>query len=235
MQAQAIKITRIKGLIADREFAIRQVRRDVLKTYYREKIELLTEDEDPDWYLEAVALYKEESGRKVSFCLWTINPREGTDVNMFHKKIKKAIKKKWIVDWMYVIEQRGECEDDVGKGMHCHIFTEVDSGKKIYQCRREMKNTFKNLIANAKHINVQYSKKSENFKNYVMGVKKDESKDKKLVWDSVWRDTVGLEQFYTLFDPYELDDVEEEGELDCYSDDEEEGELDEDDGFEEIK
>ena len=51
----------------------------------------------------------------------TINPAPNINLTDFHKTIEKAVSKVWITTYLYVIEQRGENIEELGKGFHTHI------------------------------------------------------------------------------------------------------------------
>lgn len=73
----------------------------------------------------------------------TVNPKPDITLTEFMKTIDKALRKKWITYFIMVIEQRGECEEELGKGFHTHII--FNKGIKHCKVITEMSNTFKKM------------------------------------------------------------------------------------------
>lgn len=110
----------------------------------------------------------------------TVNPVEGTDINIFLKKIEKCTNKKWVKHFMYCVEWR-----DMDKGLHCHIRLETRVPKKPSHIQRECYNTFKHLVGNVKHVNVRFGRREDAYVDYIKGIKDGKPKsnsehDKKL-------------------------------------------------------
>lgn len=180
----------------ERHKAMCKVVNDVWQGHFRRNLELLEHDLNAEWML-ALDEYKRGLGKQKVHTLWTINPRMDTDLGEFMKKIIKATKKKWVKHYIFSIEQRGKTDIEMGRGIHCHMYVEVDKKKRIYECRREMYNTFKHLVGNRKHVMVSYAKDPTNFIKYCMGIKKDEEKDDMIKYDKLWRKKNELEDYYT--------------------------------------
>lgn len=120
------------------------------------------EEEMSEW-LKEKSSYKKT---KYKYMMATINFKPGIELEMAIKKINKCLKKKWIVSWYWCMEWRS-----IDMGMHCHIRIETDGKKNCYQCKREVYNTFKNLVGNKKHVRLDYGIRKDSFINYVKGIK----------------------------------------------------------------
>lgn len=191
------KKLRIDGIIGDQSYAIHKVRRNAFEAYYRDNLDLLVHDEDPEIYLVAMDHYKKVLGKKSKFILFTINFLPETGVDDLMLKIMKAVRKKWIVDWKFCVEQRSEVAGEF-YGIHAHIYTEIAGNKPTYQCRREMYNTFKHMVGNKLHVNCVYAKTKDNFVNYVKGIKKSPEKMEKVLVDHEFRTQNGLKSYYEM-------------------------------------
>lgn len=148
----------------------------ILTKYYFEKYteyheELVKEIDDEEseeilgWMKNAYA------DKDTKIYMVTINPKDGTEIEVFMKKLLKASKKKYIKEYMYAIEWRDEFN-----GMHAHMRFSMNKKKKPSEIRREFYNTFKSMVGNRKHIDVKYSYKKDAFINYVCGVKNGKPK-----------------------------------------------------------
>lgn len=70
----------------------------------------------------------------------TINPSPDVTYDQFSNAIDKLLKKKWLQRYIYVIEQRGKTEEEMGIGFHFHMLLDR-RGKPEYDCKREIANT----------------------------------------------------------------------------------------------
>jgi len=74
----------------------------------------------------------------------TINPDPSkTNLNDLLKACSKAMSKRWITYYEYVIEQRGDTPETCGDKPHAHLI--FNKGIKHCKVVLEMKNSFKNL------------------------------------------------------------------------------------------
>ena len=71
----------------------------------------------------------------------TINPNAQITLLDFINKINKMMSKKWITNYLYVYEQRGETEAELGKGFHFHCILEKPKGKSYSHMIRELSNS----------------------------------------------------------------------------------------------
>lgn len=84
---------------------------------------------------------KSVSNIKTDYLFITINPDdEVSTLSKFVRALEIIMKKKWVEDLVYVIEQRGVNEDEIGKGYHCHMLINRN-GKSFSKLCREILNT----------------------------------------------------------------------------------------------
>lgn len=145
-------------------------------------------------YRDELFDYTQKSGGKKYECLMvTINLKEDVDLQEVIKKTKKCIKKVWINKYLYCYEVRGE-----NRGLHIHMKLIIRDNKKIYDCKREIYNTYKHLVGNKLHVNMRYSKNINAFEDYILGYKEGELKEHHR--DSViYRDENGLMPYYSNY------------------------------------
>lgn len=130
----------------------------------------------------------------------TVNPKPDITLIEFMKTIEKALKKKWINYYIMVIEQRGECEAELGKGFHTHII--FNKGCKHCKVITEMSNTFKKMcdtsnyhLFNLKSIGEEEKKRKI---EYITGVKADVEKHLKQQMDIIFRERNKLKSYYII-------------------------------------
>lgn len=145
--------------------------------------------------------HEKQQGAKSTHCFVTVNTKPDTPLADLMRKVEKALKKKWITDWMYCFEQRGTIDKDMGKGIHVHIL--INRGTEPAKLKKEMRNTFKDLVGNAdcpNHINFGWRTTPSDViktQNYIKGIKKDTAKDAKHDADVQWRADNNLQPYYT--------------------------------------
>ena len=132
----------------------------------------------------------------------TVNP-DTTKIPLpvFMKAIQKAVSKRWISYYEWVIEQRGENEEELGKGYHTHII--FNKGIKHCKVVLEMKNSFKNILDfKSKYIdnwfNLQNIDDEEMVRktSYILDRKADPEKWLKQDMDIIFRQKNGLQKSY---------------------------------------
>ena len=149
--------------------------------------------------------YKKNIDHKFGNVLFvTINPRPDVGLETFHKSVRKYLSKCWIDTFVYVLEQRGTNQSDLGKGFHCHVLLWKSDNKKSHEVIRETKNTFKSVcsVDNPSVLNIKNCKDGDidKRKNYMLGHKSTESdptKEEKQKMDIVWRKSVSIEPYYS--------------------------------------
>jgi len=133
----------------------------------------------------------------------TINPAPDKRLPDFIKAINKALSKRWITYYIYVIEQRGESEAELGKGFHTHII--FNKGIKNCKVIKEMANSFRHMcdtsnfhLFNLKNIGDEEKRRKI---EYITGMKADEEKHLKQQMDIIFRQREKLKSYYTTEEP----------------------------------
>lgn len=126
----------------------------------------------------------------------TINPQE-TTIEEIQKIMAKLLKKEWLKIYSYVIEQRGESDDDSGQGKHLHIIADKTKSKAdvihilyastINICENKSKIDIREM--NENEMKIRY--------NYIRGIKK-ESKIKSYNETIKWREANNIKQIYNV-------------------------------------
>ena len=147
--------------------------------------------------------YMEEFGKKQEKHLkgeWmlTIRPSEDMPLQRFIEFTKKLFEKKMFGCYKYTYEQKGECEEELGKGKHFHaICNLVYSSKGIKWHINEIMRLVKKLkiedyiLSNSIHLRKIISEedmvKANNYINPMVFGKHNASKRKCWEWDGEWR------------------------------------------------
>lgn len=118
------------------------------------------------------------------------------------KLIELKLKKVYIDDWIYIIEQREEDKKKPYKGFHVHILFKTVKHKKYSEVKKEMKNTFKPYVGNPQHVDVKKVYGDSTFGytnrlNYCLGLSKRLDKQEKIAYDQIFRVEYGFQQYYT--------------------------------------
>lgn len=129
----------------------------------------------------------------------TVNPKPDTNLDVFLKLLANFVKRKPVLDYVYVIEQRGETIEEVGKGFHSHILVSWDP-KMSKRVRQFCGETFKRVIGcnSNKIININKIPK-EYYKDkidYMTGLKWDPEKDQKIKIDLIFRQKNNILSLY---------------------------------------
>lgn len=137
----------------------------------------------------------------------TVNPEPTITLKMFRDTIEKAVSKKWLINYVYVLEQRGDKDEEMGRGFHAHFIIDTD-GKKYHEAIRELKNTFKkvcdvsyNCVFNIRNIKEEQFIR---FIKYIVGIKNQIFKHSKQNMDKIWRDTNHIANYYSKGDISQL-------------------------------
>lgn len=163
--------------------------------------------------------------KNYSHIFLTINPPPQMMLMDFQKTIEKTLQttkglKLWIEGYLYVLEQRGENEDELGKGFHTHILIKLRDHKKKSHIDRELKNQWKNTLdTDNYHIfNIKYIDQEEQLRkqNYMLGRKSESIKHLKQDMDIIWRQNNQLKKYY--FVDYIIEHQECQEEEDILSD-----------------
>lgn len=184
---------------------------EVLLNKYRSYYSKLLDDGEDDEVLPLMKEINEEKRKKddetvkSEYVFITVNPRPDVPLTDFRKAVEKSVQKTFIKKSLYVIEQRGENMDELGKGFHTHML--IKKGDyRISHLRREFARTFSKVadVDNPHVFNVMLCKKSDLKKrqNYMIGDKADEKKRLKQEMDKVFRDKYAIMNYYgELYDP----------------------------------
>lgn len=137
---------------------------------------------------------------EVDFFFITVNPKPGITLDFLHKHIKNFITRKPVKNYLYNFEQRGESEEKVGEGLHCHMLItwERAASRRVRQFVSE---SFKRCVGanNNNILNIHkitgemYVDKLE----YLQGKKWDADKDDKIKMDRSFRQKNNLIDIYT--------------------------------------
>ena len=119
----------------------------------------------------------------------TVNPPPSMELTQFLTTIDNS--KPWIGSYMYVIEQRGLPDINIGYGFHTRILLHLNRHVKPSIFTREIKNTWRTKvdaetyqILNIKNVDYTENKKLQ---GYVLNWKDDENKHQKQYGDDVFR------------------------------------------------
>lgn len=129
------------------------------------------------------------------------NPDERIiDLLKFKELCKKAMSKIWITDFVWVLEQRGETIDEIGKGFHFHALIKPTEGKRPSQVVREFTNSFKKATDTGQwnFFQIKYLKKDEFERkiSYLVGWKSEKHKNLKQQYDVLWRKNNDIPKAY---------------------------------------
>lgn len=150
---------------------------------------------------------KRETNKIYSHIFLTINPPPSMLLEEFKKLVEKTLRtskgqKLWIEGYLYVLEQRGENDIEIGKGFHTHILIKLAGHKKKSEIDRELKNVWKSkLDVDNYHIfNIKYIDEAEQKRkqSYMLCQKAEEHKHLKQHYDIIWRKNNSLEKYYFL-------------------------------------
>lgn len=138
--------------------------------------------------------------------IWlTVRPPEFVTFMEFKKQVDKMITKKWLKTYLYVYEQTGMTDKEIGYGKHLHILINRHT-KKQSHAETEIRNTFKAWFdydkPEANHY-FNYNNIHENFVKtkicYMLGNKettKENNKDIKQHYDRLFRKKMYLKDYY---------------------------------------
>jgi len=153
--------------------------------------------------IELAKRAKERNEKSKSIWVFiTVNIDDDQKLDLLIKQLEKLTKKVWVTDYIYSIEQRSEIKNEY-KGFHSHIYIKRN-GKPPSELTREIRNTFKHLVGNDKAIDIKYDLESsyKNRVNYILGIKKDNTKMEKCQIDADFRKSRGLREYYASNDFY---------------------------------
>lgn len=145
---------------------------------------------------------QEEIKGKTKYIFLTINPNAQVDFKEFMRVINKMMSKNWITNYLYVIEQRGETLDELGKGFHFHGIIEKPSNKAYQHMVRELSSSANRVCdtSNFHFFNLKNISEEEKERKivYITGSKADEAKHKKQELDIIFRKNNNLLSYYNI-------------------------------------
>ncbi len=151
-----------------------------------------------EYHLKLKNLYSNKKGN-----LWlylTINPKKDQSFFDFKPLVEKFVQRKMIIQFFYCYEQRGQTEEELGVGFHCHLLLRRSQTIKPNKFVRNAKNTFKNItnVNNPQIFHFRWCPQEYYLDKvaYISGLKNDEEKDLKCKMDTVWRLLHSLSPYY---------------------------------------
>lgn len=143
------------------------------------------------------AMNKEHKSQLFSLC---VSPKPGTSWLQFYGLCEKAMKKKWIKDFLYCYEQRSD--EEPYHGWHLHACIARPEGKNPSEIRKEFLSTFKDVIGETKkgqmhavHLDFRKNEAFTNFSQYILGNKQEDKLPKSRA-DIAWRASIKLQPYY---------------------------------------
>lgn len=138
-----------------------------------------------------------------NYVLLTIRPKVITVPELL-SLTAKVVKKKWLSGCEYVYEQKGESDEDMGKGAHVHILCKQskqgDRNKTKCSMIKEVWDTCSRLgvdvLENCINVKLIPKKDLGQVQMYLKGEKKDDKKSLACEYDVRWRAKHGLNAIY---------------------------------------
>jgi len=166
----------------------------VVVQFYSNHFNKLIMEENFEKFLPLFKEIKEDINKfeeKTNYIFLNVNPAPNHSLLSFQQLIEKNMKKVWIKDYCYVLEQRGENPETIGKGFHTHIIIEKHPEKSYSQCIKELARSFSKCCdtSNFHLFSGAIIKESDINKRrqYILGVKQDTQKHLKQQFDIIWR------------------------------------------------
>lgn len=186
-----------------RKASLKRVIERRLDSYYMDK---LLNSNDLEELLPVFKEIREDEEKKdiikqSKYCFITYSPPPSSPLDVFEfiRLVDKVAKFSYIKKYMYVVEQRfdgvpNEKYKRPGDGMHIHLL--IDKGEyRQSHLKRDNDRVFKNHVMN---IDIKLIRESDLFKvsKYMIGEKKDPSKQVKQEQDKVYRTMFDLRDYY---------------------------------------
>ena len=120
--------------------------------------------------------------------------------DMAMKKLHKFLEKSFVKQYVYSIEQRGETEEEMGKGLHFHILVEQNA-RDLSTFKTGVKNSFNKIcdVSNREILCFKPKVDTQAFKDcyrYIHGVKVDEEKHNRIEIDNKFREKNDFQKVY---------------------------------------
>lgn len=125
----------------------------------------------------------------------TVNPSSVVPLLDFRRTLDKMTSKVWFNQYVYVLEQRGTCEEELGKGFHMHCIVKKPDNKVPSHMIRELQACFRKVcdVSNYHLFNTKWIDQAEcnRKQQYLLGRKEwteADRKDLKQDMDIIWRE-----------------------------------------------
>jgi len=188
-----------------------------MEVYEEDGIIYTIHDPDPDielckmynelWLKDAYQRYsyierEETIKKKCKYIFLTINPAPLITLKEFIRCMEKLMSKTWIQKYLYVFEQRGETEEEVGKGFHFHAIIEKPSNKSYTHIIRELSMGANKVCDTSNHHfynlkNIDENEMERKIK-YITDIKADPAKHLKQQMDVIFRKNEKLLSYYNV-------------------------------------
>lgn len=122
--------------------------------------------------------------------------------NDFKQEVMEYLKRTMFIDWTMVFEQKGETEETLGEGYHCHILSRCADWATKQKMINDTKSTWKKWLngdvpdAFVQIDKVETTTDHDNKIKYMSGDKADEWKQKAVEMDILFREKYHLEKLY---------------------------------------
>lgn len=120
-------------------------------------------------------------------------------IDKFIEKIANFVSRKCFISYVLSFEQKGICNEDIGKGFHVHILAHMSQRSKG-EVLRDTISSFKDCTS-ANCIQVDILKTKNDYDSSYKYIAEYESNDDhKIVtkeWDEIWRQKINIEHLYT--------------------------------------
>lgn len=121
----------------------------------------------------------------------TVNPKPEAELEIILKCLQNFCSRKAVRDYHYSIEQRGETEQELGKGIHSHLLVKWDRKQNKY-VKQFLIESVKRIVGNHNNNILNIRRITSNIYqdklDYLNGLKWDKDKDLKIKFDKVFRE-----------------------------------------------
>lgn len=121
----------------------------------------------------------------------------------FKEQVREYIKRKMFLGWTYAFEQKGETEEEMGKGYHVHIIAECTNNMNKAKVIRDTKSSWKQWLGGDcpdAFIQVEKMEKQTEYQNrlkYITEKKGESYKHAAQEIDKIWRKQKKLYDTYS--------------------------------------
>lgn len=152
-----------------------------------------------------------KEGKTLNYWI-TVNPPDETTLEDMLKHTNRFINRALIEEYMYVVEQRGAIEEEIGKGKHIHLYFKIkeETYEPPSKIIKYLKSTYKKLLnVETKALWIQPLKQEyvKDKVNYMIDKNIDgehEDKKEKQQMDKKFRENNNLLNYYTNINPEAL-------------------------------